>query len=127
MRRRGARPVLKGARRSNAPGLPDSESAFKTLKHCPAFPDRFGSIHDARAFCQEFFSYYNHEHRHSGIGLHTPASVHFGTADQVRAHRAAVLDTAYTANPNRFRRRPVPPPIPGAAWINQPPAVTQTI
>lgn len=106
---------------------PYSESAFKTLKHCPAFPDRFGSIHDARTFCQEFFSYYNHEHRHSGIGLHTPASVHFGTADQVRAHRAEVLDTAYTANPNRFRRRPVPPPIPGAAWINQPPAVTQTI
>lgn len=106
---------------------PYSESAFKTLKHCPAFPDRFGSIHDARAFCERFFSYYNHEHRHSGIGLHTPASVHFGTADQVRVQRAEVLDAAYATNPNRFRRRPVPPPIPGAAWINQPPAVIQTM
>jgi putative transposase len=106
---------------------PYSESAFKTLKHCPAFPDRFGSIHDARAFCQEFFSYYNHDHRHSGIGLHTPASVHFGTADQVRAQRAKVLNAAYAANPNRFRRRPTPPPIPGAAWINQPPAAIQTM
>lgn len=106
---------------------PYSESAFKTLKHCPAFPDRFGSIHDARAFCQEFFTYYNHEHRHSGIGLHTPASVHFGTADQVRLQRAEVLNAAYAANPNRFPRQPTPPPIPGAAWINQPPAATQTM
>jgi putative transposase len=34
---------------------PFSEAAFKTLKYCPAFPDRFGSIEDARAFCAEFF------------------------------------------------------------------------
>lgn len=106
---------------------PYSESAFKTLKHCPAFPDRFGSIQDARAFCEQFFTYYNHEHRHSGIGLHTPASVHFGTATEVRARRAAVLDAAYAANPDRFHGRPVPPRIPGAAWINQPPAVIQTM
>ena len=56
---------------------PYSEAAFKTLKYAPVFPDRFGSLPDARAFCEAFFSYYNHEHRHSGIGLHTPASVHF--------------------------------------------------
>lgn len=105
---------------------PFSEAQFKTLKHCPAFPDRFGSIADARAFCTEFFTYYNHEHRHSGIGLHTPASVHFGTAEKIRAERAKVLDAAYAANPNRFRRRPTPPAIPGAAWINQPPATVQT-
>jgi putative transposase len=106
---------------------PYSEAQFKTLKHCPAFPDRFGSIHDARAFCQRFFAHYNHEHRHSGIGLHTPASVHFGTAHEIRRQRAATLDTAYTANPTRFRqRRPQPPRIPGAAWINQPPPAIQT-
>ena len=67
---------------------PYSEAAFKTLKYCPAFPDRFGSIEDARAFCEQFFNYYNHEHRHSGIGLHTAASVHHGTAVEVRAKRA---------------------------------------
>ncbi len=60
---------------------PYSEAAFKTLKYCPAFPDRFGSIEDARAFCAEFFEYYNHHHRHCGIALHTPASIHYGTAD----------------------------------------------
>jgi putative transposase len=99
---------------------PYSEAQFKTLKYCPAFPGRFGSLPDARAFCEQFFTYYNHEHRHSGIGLHTPASVHHGTASQIRAQRAATLQAAYTANPNRFRRHPTPPRLPTAAWINQP-------
>ncbi len=100
---------------------PFSESAFKTLKYCPAFPERFGSIADARVFCEAFFSYYNHDHRHSGIGLHTPASVHYDTAKEVRAKRAVTLDGAYAANPARFRhRRPTPPKLPTAAWINRP-------
>ena len=100
---------------------PYSEAAFKTLKYCPAFPTSFDSIQDARAFCKVFFDYYNHEHRHSGIGLHTPASVHYGTAPAIRAERARVLDAAYTANPARFNgRRPTPPRLPTAAWINDP-------
>jgi hypothetical protein len=64
-----------------------SEAAFKTLKYCPTFPARFGSIADARLFAAEFFEHYNHVHRHSGIGLHTPASVHYGTATEIRAER----------------------------------------
>ncbi len=99
---------------------PYSEAQFKTMKYVPDFPDRFGSLADARAFCDGFFTAYNHEHRHSGIGLHTPASVHFGTADQVRVHRQATLDQAYAAHPQRFTRRPRPPRLPEAAWINQP-------
>jgi putative transposase len=99
---------------------PYSEAAFKTLKYCPAFPDRFGSIADARAFCQRFFGYYNHEHRHSGIGLHTPASVHHGTAAEIRALRAEVLAAAHSRHPHRFRRPPQPPRLPTAAWINRP-------
>ena len=100
---------------------PYSEAAFKTLKYCPAFPTRFGSIENARQFCAEFFEHYNHVHRHSGIGLHTPASVHYGTAVEVRAERAHTLDAAYQADPARFRhRRPSPPKLPTAAWINDP-------
>jgi putative transposase len=100
---------------------PYSEAAFKTLKYCPAFPTNFGSIQDARAFCETFFAHYNHEHRHSGIALHTPASVHYGTATEIRAERARTLDAAYTANPDRFRgRRPAPPKLPTEAWINDP-------
>jgi len=100
---------------------PYSEAAFKTLKYCPAFPERFGAIEDARSFCEAFFTYYNHDHRHSGIGLHTPASVHHGTATEIRAKRAVTLDAAYAANPGRFRhRRPSPPKLPTVAWINKP-------
>lgn len=100
---------------------PYSEAGFKTLKYCPAFPGSFGSIQHARSFCETFFSYYNHEHRHSGIALHTPASVHYGTATEIRAQRAVTLDAAYTANPDRFRgRRPTPPKLPTVAWINDP-------
>ena len=100
---------------------PYSEAQFKTLKYCPAFPERFGCIEDARTFCEAFFAYYNHEHRHSGIGYHTPASVHYGTATEVRAQRAETLDAAYAANPARFRhRRPQPPLLPTVAWINEP-------
>ena len=88
---------------------PYSEAAFKTLKYAPAFPTTFGSLADARAFCEQFFTYYNHEHRHSGIALHTPASVHYGTATQVRQQRQATLHAAYQTNPRRFRhRRPEP-------------------
>ncbi len=99
---------------------PFSEANFKTLKYFPDFPGRFGSIQDARAFCEQFFGYYNHEHRHGALGLHTPASVHFGTATEIRASRAVVLDAAYVANPGRFPRSPVPPRLPTSAWINEP-------
>jgi len=100
---------------------PFSEAQFKTLKYRPSFPARFGSLEDARAFCRAFFRWYNHEHRHSGIGLMTPAQVHAGRGAEVRAARAAVLDDAYTAHPERFvRGRPQPPELPAAVWINPP-------
>jgi transposase InsO family protein len=98
---------------------PYSEAQFKTMKHVPDFPDRFGSLADARAFRERLFLAYNHEHRHSGIGLHTPASVHFGTAEQICIHRQSTLDQAYATHPHRFTRRPHPPPLPKLAWINQ--------
>ena len=59
---------------------PFSEAQFKTLKYRPDFPDRFDSIEAARRHCQTFFAWYNDEHRHTGLGLHTPADVHYGTA-----------------------------------------------
>ena len=100
---------------------PYSEAGFKTLKYCPAFPGQFASLGEAKWFCDKFFHYYNTEHRHSGIGLHTPASVHDGTAADIRARRAQVLAAAHAANPNRFRGTPTPPELPEAAWINPPP------
>lgn len=104
---------------------PYSEAHFKTLKYRPEFPERFGSIEDGRAFCQRFFRWYNHEHHHSGLGFHTPADVHFGRAPLIQFERARVLEVAYAAHPERFVRQvPVPPSLPGPAWINKPPEVT---
>ncbi len=100
---------------------PFSEAQFKTLKYRPGFPDRFGSIEDARVFCQGFFPWYNTEHRHSGIGLMTPAIVHAGLAPEVQAARAITLSQAYAAHPERFvRHAPRPPDLPTAVWINPP-------
>jgi putative transposase len=100
---------------------PYSEAQFKTLKYCPVFPGSFASIEEARVFCALFFGYYNNEHRHSGIGLHTPQSVHDGTWREIRTRRQHVLDAAYAARPDRFRgRRPIAPALPRKVWINQP-------
>jgi putative transposase len=100
---------------------PFSEAQFKTLKYRPDFPGRFASIQAARLHCQSFFPWYNDEHRHTGLGLHTPADVHYRTAEAVRDKRAAVLDEAYTAHPERFvRKHPDPPKLPTGSWINPP-------
>lgn len=100
---------------------PYSEAGFKTLKYRPDFPDSFGCIEDARVHCDQFFRWYNHEHRHSGIGLHTPADVHHGRAGAVREARALTLNSAYDLHPERFVRKPPEPPrLPAVSWINKP-------
>ena len=100
---------------------PYSESNFKTLKYRPEFPPRFDSIEHARAHCRAFFAWYNHAHRHSGIGLMTPAAIHHSQAQQFYDLRAAVLAEAHARNPERFvRKPPTPPELPAAAWINRP-------
>ena len=102
---------------------PFSESQFKTMKYRPDFPGRFDSIEAARLHGKEFFDWYNFEHRHSGIGLHTAADVHYGRATEVRRRRGIVLNAAYAAHPERFvRNPPEPPALPTTTWINKPPA-----
>jgi putative transposase len=100
---------------------PYSESHFRTMKYRPEFPDRFGCIQDSRDFCQRFFAWYNDQHRHSGIGMMTPAMVHYGQATAVLDNRQVVLDAAYLAHPERFvRKPPTPLPLPKEVWINKP-------
>jgi putative transposase len=98
---------------------PFSESHFKTLKYRPGFPERFEDLDHARAFCRDFFRWYNTAHRHSGIGLHTPAAVHHGVAAAATTVRAAALARAYAAHPERFvKSPPTPPRIPDVVRIN---------
>lgn len=100
---------------------PYSEAQFRTLKYQPDFPGRFGSLEDARAFLQGFFAWYNHEHRHSEIGLVTPAQRHSGEDKTVYRRRQAVLEAFYRQHPERFvHGLPSPPELPTEAWINKP-------
>ena len=107
---------------------PYSEAQFKTLKYSPAFPERFGSIQDARAFCRQFFGWYNSVHRHSGIALMTPEQVHYGLAEEIQKQRAAVLESAFKEHKKRFKgKMPEPLPLPEAAWINKPKGSQDTL
>lgn len=110
---------------------PFSESQFKTLKYRPGFPARFFTLEEARGFCQQFFGWYNQEHRHSGIAMMTPEAMHTGQAVALHAARQQVLNHAYAAHPERFvRRPPALAPLPTAVYINPPnpaPAVTQEV
>jgi putative transposase len=100
---------------------PYSEAQFRTVKHCPDFPDRFGSLQDSRRFCRLFFQWYNNEHRHSGLKLLTPADVHYGQAEQVITSRTQVLEEAFLRHPNRFKyQMPQHPHLDQEVWINKP-------
>lgn len=108
---------------------PYSEAWFKTLKYAPVFPDRFASLAQARAFMTDFVTWYNHAHRHSGIGLHTPADVHHGRHHQVRVGREDTLAAAHAAHPERFgapRALPKILDLPDQVWINRPDQETTT-
>lgn len=100
---------------------PFSEAHFRTLKYRPTFPERFGCIADARAWCQAFFPWYNHDHRHCGVAFMTPADVHYHRAPAILATRAQTLSAAFAANPRRFKGKPpTPKQLPAAVWINPP-------
>lgn len=101
---------------------PFSESLFKTLKYGPEFPECFGSLPQARQFMDSFAQWYNHEHRHTGIGLHTPADVHYGLATDKAAERRAVLTDARARHPHRFSTTSAPKilDLPDTVWINPP-------
>lgn len=98
-----------------------SESQFKTMKYRPTYPGRFECEAHAREWCREFFNWYNHEHRHEGIALLTPADVHAGRTDEKLAVRAQALAAAFDMTPNRFvKGRPKPKTPPKEVAINPP-------
>ncbi len=101
---------------------PYSEAWFKTLKYAPTFPDRFGCLADAQQFMDSFVDGYNHHHRHTGIGLHTPADVHYGHATTIHTDRENTLAAGRGRHPERFGndRSPKILNLPATAWINQP-------
>jgi len=100
---------------------PYSESQFKTLKYHPSFPERFGGHEDGRAFCREFFPWYNDEHHHGALAYLTPQQVHFGHADEALQRRHGTMLAAYARHPTRFIGGPPQlPTLPRAVYINPP-------
>jgi hypothetical protein len=85
---------------------PFSESQFRTFKYRPEFPDRFGSIVDARAISHDLFAWYNDAHHHSGLNYLTPADVHYGRAAATLEVRHRTRVAAYAAHPERFVQGP---------------------
>jgi putative transposase len=101
---------------------PYSEAQFKTMKCQPDFPKCFESPEDARAFLVDFFRWCNAEHRHSGLGLHSPHDVHSGRAGLIHRARQHMLLAAYAEHPERFvRQPPTLAALPTTVWINNPP------
>lgn len=100
---------------------PYSEAHFKTAKYRPDYPDRFEDIDHAHGWSQAFFKWYNTDHRHTALGLLTPAAVHFGQTEKLIQHRHLTLQRAYQDHPERFVKG-VPQPLepPAAVWINKP-------
>lgn len=107
---------------------PYSESAFRTLKYRPEMPERFSSVHAARSLFRALFTWYNTEHRHSGIAMLTPEMVHLGRATEVLAGRQIVLEAAYGRHPERFvKGRPTVAALPKSVWINPPQALPEAL
>jgi putative transposase len=93
---------------------PYSESLFKTAKYLPEYPQAFETIEQAQQWADETFTHYNYEHYHSGIGMLTPASVHFATHHEIIEQHCG-----------RFRNGQPVAKQPKPAWINKP-ATTPT-
>lgn len=91
------------------------------MKYRPEFPKRFGCYEDGLGFCREFIDWYNNEHYHSGIGLLTPSSLHYGQGEKIIESRTQTLQDAWEKNPERFVNGiPKPADLPKAVWINAP-------
>lgn len=101
---------------------PFSEAAFKTLKYCPLFPARFGSLTEAEMFCQGYFAWYNERHHHTGLVLLTPAQVHYGDPVALLLARHQTVLAAYAQCPARFGYRPPRLEVLASAVYINPPA-----
>ncbi len=82
---------------------PFSEALFRTLKYCPRYPrEGFEKLADARAWVEQFVSWYNTEHRHSALKFVTPEQRHRGTDREVLKRRHDVYQQAHARHPERW-------------------------
>lgn len=105
---------------------PFSEAGFRTMKYRPGYPKVFADLESARAYLGDYVPWYNHEHKHSGIALFSPAQVHHGTWREIWQTRDHALQRYFEAHPERFSARPKTPTPPGTVGINLPNEKPQT-
>lgn len=84
-----------------------SESLFRTLKYRPGYPHGgvFSSFEQAQAWVEDFTTWYNTEHRHSGIRYVTPEQRHRGLDIELLQRRDAVYQAAKQRHPERWGSR----------------------
>lgn len=108
------------SRPSVSDDYPYSEALFRTLKYTPAYPGKpFASLEAARRWVEGFVTWYNTEHRHSGIRFVTPAQRHAGADHRILTQRAVVYEHAKRTHPDRWRGRSIRNWAPvGTVWLN---------
>jgi transposase InsO family protein len=100
---------------------PYSESLFRTLKYCPAYPNKpFESLEAARRWVHRFVQWYNHEHRHSAIRYVTPNQRHGGHEHRLLKQREAVYEAAKQHNPARWSGKTRNWKPVAEVWLNPP-------
>lgn len=100
---------------------PYSESLFRTLKYCPAYPDRpFGSIEQARKWVHEFVQWYNEQHRHSAIRYVTPGQRHRREDVALLEKRQKLYEAAKARNPQRWSGKTRNWKPVDEVWLNPP-------
>jgi len=105
-----------------------SESLFHTVKYQPDYPGRFCDIAHARAWCDDFFRWYNAEHHHDGLALFTPQDVFLGHVERIAERRQHALDEAFRHTPQRFvAGQPVVPRPPARVMLNPLDAAPPTV
>ena len=103
LQRLGMVPSFSRARVSN--DNPYSEALFKTLKYCPAFPERgFSNIEAAKVWVKDFVNWYNNIHLHSGISFVTPVSRHYGSDINILEKRHNIYTEAKLKHPERWSK-----------------------
>ena len=96
------------------------ESLFATFKSRASYPEYFGNLDEARAFCVRFVEWYNTSHRHSRLDWLTPNEVYEGRAAVIQRRRNDVLEQVRALRPNRFgtKRKVFSVPLPATLrWV----------
>jgi len=98
---------------------PYAESIFRTCKYRPSYPaSGFTDITQARKWVLSFVTWYNTEHRHSGLKFLTPNQRHTGMDQIILENRRKLYESAKSAHPERWSKGIRNWTLPDEVWLN---------